>query len=549
MDGPSGLTRRAALAGAAGIGAAALVEPVAGLAQTLGGRGPVFSRAVGAVSGTSKPIEAPGAFSLVGVEWSRPSGARIELRALGVDGSWSPWAIASVLGHDPDTPRQHPRLFGEPIWMGPSVAVQLRTSKPASGVTLHFVAGPAPGLAAAAAAVALASPVLEAGPGQPPIIARSAWAGSHAPPAVTPSYGTVRLAFVHHTETPNGYSSGQVASILTSIYDYHRFARGYNDIAYNFMIDAFGRVWEARAGGIDLPVLGAHAGGYNAVSTGVAVIGSFMDVVPSAAAIATLERFLAWKLSLHGLPTRGRATVVVNPSDAFYTPFAPGAHVSLPRIAGHRDGDLTDCPGNAFYARLPAVRARAGALATSKARITLRAPSSSVLAESAVSLSGRLTSFSGQAIGGAPIELQQIRSGGRESTLETVMTGANGFWSASPALTAKALVRALHRPPPATVSELAFVGIARRVTLTVQSAVPLRVAGTVAPGKRTVTVDVYRLQGAHRQLFASKRAGVRAGQFAATLTIRRAGRYAVIARTSADVSNAAGASPAVQVTV
>ncbi len=549
MNRSSGLTRRAALAGAAGVGAAALLEPVAGLAQTLGGSGPVFSRAIGSVSGTSQPIQAPRSFSLVGMEWSRPSGARIELRALGVDGRWSPWAIASVLGHDPDTVRERSRLFGEPIWMGPSVAVQLRASKPASGVTLHYVAGPAPGLAAAAAALPLASPVLEAGAGQPPIIARSAWAGGHAPPAVTPSYGTVRLAFVHHTETPNGYNSAQVPSILTSIYDYHRFARDYNDIAYNFMIDAFGRIWEARAGGIDLPVLGAHAGGYNAVSTGVAVIGSFMNVVPAAAAIATLERFLAWKLSLHGLPTSGRATVVVNRSDAFYTPFAPGAHVSLPRIAGHRDGDLTDCPGDAFYARLPAVRARADALATSKARVTLRAPSSALLAGSAVSLSGRLTSFSRQAIGGAPIELQQIGSGGRESTLETVTTGADGFWSASLALTANALLRALHRPQPATVSELAFVGVAPRVTLTVQSAAPLRVAGTVAPGRRTVTVDVYRLQGAHRQLFASKRAGVRAGQFTATLTIRRAGRYAVIARTSADAGNAAGASPAVQITV
>jgi hypothetical protein len=119
----------------------------------------------------------------------------------------------------------------------------------------------------------------------------------------------------------------------------------------------------ARAGGIDEAVIGAQAGGYNLESTGVAVLGTFSDVVAPPAAIAALERLLAWKLLLHGLPTLGNVTVEVDPAAAFYTPFRPGAQVSLPRIAGHRDGDLTDCPGNAFYARLPAIRRRAAALA------------------------------------------------------------------------------------------------------------------------------------------------------------------------------------------
>ena len=83
-----------------------------------------------------------------------------------------------------------------------------------------------------------------------------------------------------------------------------------------------------------------------------------MSVVPPPAAIALAQQLLAWKLALHGIPALGKVTVVVDPADAFYTPFAPGAHVRLPRVAGHRDGDLTDCPGNAFYDRLPAIRPR-----------------------------------------------------------------------------------------------------------------------------------------------------------------------------------------------
>ena len=71
------------------------------------------------------------------------------------------------------------------------------------------------------------------------------------------------MAFVHHTENPNGYSPGEVPAMLRAIYAFHRYVNGWNDIGYNFVIDAFGRIFEARAGGIDEPVVGAHAGGYN----------------------------------------------------------------------------------------------------------------------------------------------------------------------------------------------------------------------------------------------------------------------------------------------
>ena len=74
------------------------------------------------------------------------------------------------------------------------------------------------------------------------------------------------------------------------------------------------------------------------------------------------------------MPTHGHVTVVVDPADYFYTPFRPGQHVSLPRVAGHRDGCTTDCPGNALYGRLPALRPRINALAGAPARITLSVP-------------------------------------------------------------------------------------------------------------------------------------------------------------------------------
>ncbi len=315
----------------------------------------------------------------------------------------------------------------------------------------------------ASAALQTATPVLDAGAGQPPIVARRVWARGISPPRVAPEYGDVRMAFVHHTENPNGYSAGEVPAMLRAIYAFHRYVNGWNDIGYNFVIDLYGRVFEARAGGIDEPVVGAHAGGYNLVSTGVAVLGSFMSAPISQAARVTLERLLAWKLSLHGLPSRGMVTVKVNPAGAIYSRFPANAHVSLPRIAGHRDGDTTDCPGHALYGELPRIRRAVAHLAPAPVRATLalgtaEAPPNPTLgapgAEAASStpepagaqppstqatapipvLTGALTFLDGTPIPAATILLQArtVTKQGElvsERTIAEAQTDARGQWS------------------------------------------------------------------------------------------------------------------------
>ena len=557
------LTRRAVLRGAAVAGALSLARPGVGLAG--GVRASVFSRWVGTVFGSSQVIAAPRRFALVGVEWSGPATARISLRTRARGGgSWGPWAVASVLGHGPDrvVGEAGSGLFGEPVWTGPASDVQLRASSRVEGVRLHFVAaggaGSGGGVAAhVAGAFPLAQPVLDAGPGQPAIIARSAWARGHAPPSNGPFYGAVKLAFVHHSETPNGYGAGEVPSILMSIYTYHRYVRGFFDIGYNFAVDAFGRIWEARAGGIDLPVMGAHAGGYNTESTGMVVLGSFMNVVPPPAAIGALEHLLAWKLSLHGVPVLGRVTVEVNPSDAFYTSFAPGAHVSLPRVAGHRDGDQTSCPGNAFYARLPSIRPRVAGLVGSPARLAISASPASVSSVpvapgAAVVLSGRLADLAtGSPLAGEPIELQQIMRG-FEVTIEVLATGVDGTWSTTFTATVNTLVRALHRPAPAAVSNVVPSVVAPVLTLALAPGFtppPVEVNGTVSPVDGNVVVDLYQVVGGRRHLVASKRVPAGSGQFSARFRPGRPGRYVVIARTAASAHYAAGASPPVALTI
>jgi hypothetical protein len=274
------------------------------------------------------------------------------------------------------------------------------------------------------------------------------------------------MAFVHHTENPNGYLPGEVPAMLRAIFVFHRYVRGWNDIGYNFVIDAFGRTFEARAGGIDEPVVGAQAGGYNLVSTGVAVLGSFMSRPISSAAERALQGLLAWKLALHGVPAEGRVTVRVNPAGAVYSRFPANARVSLPRIAGHRDGDTTDCPGDALYGELPGIRTSVRRLAPSpvKATFARRAPSASEQAPAVAQpvapageqapavaqpvapageqapagasegLAGALTFLDGTPIAGASILIQarSVERRGelvREQTLAQALTDGEGRWS------------------------------------------------------------------------------------------------------------------------
>ncbi len=491
------MTRRTLLAAGAGALAGSVMRPQGALATLAGPPQPRMSdRDLGSLPpGTPVTVRLASRADLVGLQWHGPAQAGLQLRVLDAAGRWGRWVSAGAHGHGPEGRATGSTTVGDPIWTGGVRELQVRAERSLSGVRLHLVdvsagAGArrlARGWFGSSAALALAAPRWAAGPGQPPVIARRVWAQGTSRPRVTPEYGAVRVAFVHHTENPNGYLPGEVPAMLRAIYAFHRYIHGWNDIGYNFVVDLYGRIFEARAGGIDEPVVGAHAGGYNLVSSGVAVLGSFTSVPISAPARTALEALLAWKLSLHGVPSLGRVTVKVNPAGASYSRFPANARVSLPRIAGHRDGDSTDCPGSVLYGELPSIRARVHALVPVPARLTLALapptptpvppvppgqPAPPVTAPApGQGLQGVLSSLAGQPIAGAKVLVQSRTVGARgeavsEQTIAEAVTDSQGAWMSPGAFSAArrggTSLRAVYAGAPgssATISESLHVTV------------------------------------------------------------------------------------------
>ncbi|MFR0352976.1 peptidoglycan recognition protein family protein [Streptomyces sediminimaris] len=165
----------------------------------------------------------------------------------------------------------------------------------------------------------------------------------------------VKVAFVHHTSSGNGYRCSQAASVIRGIYRYHVTSMGWRDLGYNFLVDKCGNIYEGRAGGVAKAVLGAHTLGFNTDSMGVAVIGSFGSHRPPAAALRAVSRLTAWKLGLYGANPRGRTYLKSGGGNLY----RKGKKVRLHVISGHRDGYATACPGTQLYRRLGTARTTA----------------------------------------------------------------------------------------------------------------------------------------------------------------------------------------------
>jgi hypothetical protein len=539
--GGTAITRRRALAIGAAAGLGTLLGPlrcVPALARRPAeprGFGLTVTPADFAGSRTSRVLRAPRRFDLLGLRGA----GHVEVRVRTRGGAWSDWVPLAVHGdHAPDTGTGE--RASDPVWTGGSDELQLRAARaPRRSLRVHLVAVPAAARRRAARRSAGARAAQAGGvqPGSPPpIVPRSAWGADALPPRSSPSYGTVQAAFVHHTVTANEYGPQDSAAIVLGIHTFHRDTNGWNDIGYNFLVDRYGQVFEGRAGGVDQPVVGAQAQGYNAQSTGVAVIGTHSAAPITEQAMAALAQLLGWKLSLHGVPAEG--TVVVPSGGGSSNRFPAGTPVTLNRISGHRDGDSTSCPGDALYAQLPVLRPRAAALAgpvvAPAGLVTLAVAAPNVPYGQAAAFAGIVTRPGGVAAGGEPVAVQKRTSRGTWVTVARAAAAPDGTWATKVPWRRSGEVRARAAGTSSKVASVAVVPLVKLRTprsRRVPAGGLLRLSGRVRPALPVRVLVEFRGGDGRWRRVRLVRARVSGTNFGTTIRMRRPGLYRLTPRT------------------
>jgi N-acetylmuramoyl-L-alanine amidase/FlgD Ig-like domain len=306
----------------------------------------------------------PVTFTMAGVVWRQEGDEEVQAQV-----SWGTESATEGAARvdadplhapDPSSPEWTGLVGTDPVWTGGARCLRFRLRLPAggdySGLRVAYIntSGTADGGEPTADATWGLSPASARAP-KPRIISRRGWGANERLRNCRPEYADqLRMAYVHHTVNGNTYSRAEADDIIRGIYAYHTNSLGYCDIAYNFLIDRYGRVYEGRFGGITRPVIGAHAMGFNTRSAGVAAVGDFGSHRPSRALVNAYRRLLAWRLDIAHIPPRGKTTMVS--AGGSNQRFDKGQRVRLSVISGHRDTGYTACPGDRLYGLLAAIR-------------------------------------------------------------------------------------------------------------------------------------------------------------------------------------------------
>jgi len=294
-----------------------------------GAEGPVLHR--------SAPIAAPRRFDLVGIAGTT---AAFEFRSRKTGGEWSRWVETDN---------------GDPVYTGGSDEIQIRSrNRPIRG-ELHYVRLKSGGIAPKGGGI---GSVARASARKPDFVTRREWGANQrkggCKPRVKPAMGRVKAGVIHHTVNSNTYSEAEAPGIVLGICRFHRNGNGWNDIGYNALVDRFGNVYQGRAGGMARPVIGAHAEGINAQTTGVAAIGDFTRKKPSKQLRRGIVKFLAWRLAVAEVPARGSTSLRSDGGSSQKTP--KGQRVRVKTIFNHGTTNYTSCAGAALNRLIPKIR-------------------------------------------------------------------------------------------------------------------------------------------------------------------------------------------------
>ena len=322
----------------------------------------------------SPVVDAPIAFTMIGFRGP----IDVELQARVAGDTWSDWFSLAYLDEDdgPDVGSHEDRAteklpdgygYTAPAWVGEADRVQVRVvGGSVADVTASIIDGDGVSRSLFQRAADLFRPSLAPEPAEAStplnVISRREWGADESKRNGSPRYAdNVTYGVVHHTAhttvNPNGYTRTQAPAIMRSMYAYHTDTLGWADIGYNLVVDRFGNIYEGRFGGLGRGVIGAHAGGFNTGSFGVAVMGSFQTEVPSKAAWDAVVDVLAWKSHVHDITPNSSVTVTSGGSSQY----PRGTKVTLNTIAAHRETGYTACPGAAFYAQFGELRSAVAA--------------------------------------------------------------------------------------------------------------------------------------------------------------------------------------------
>ncbi|MFI1464481.1 N-acetylmuramoyl-L-alanine amidase [Nocardia carnea] len=328
---------------------------------------PEFMNAVGA---QVKELTREEPFSMVALTAPDLANTTVMVRAEQPDGAWGQWYEASPIDGADGVADGAP-AGTDPIYVGNTTAVQVlvtRTPQQAPGGPLSptpAAAGaqePPPDLTAVlidpgrGAVDDNLQDIAAALPGGGPrVITRNQWGADESIRCQEPTYDDgLGGITVHHTAGRNDYSKGESAGIVRAIYAYHSKTLGWCDMGYNALVDKYGQIFEGRYGGLNEPVQGAHSGGFNENTSGVAIMGDYQTEQPTDAAIEATGKFIGWRAKIAGLDPKGQTTMYSEGTE--FTPYARGEEVKLPVVFAHRDVGNTSCPGDAAYGQMDRIR-------------------------------------------------------------------------------------------------------------------------------------------------------------------------------------------------
>lgn len=168
------------------------------------------------------------------------------------------------------------------------------------------------------------------------IIPRTSWAKGAPIGSRMDPMKPVRRITIHHTAIPSLTIRNRTdaAQMIESVRKGHitRSGEPFGDIGYHYVVDPLGNVWEGRS----LKWQGAHVAKQNENNLGIVCLGNFESERPTAAQVASLNRFVVAQMRRF--------------------------NVALTQVRTHREMAATACPGRNLQPVINIARAKGGAM-------------------------------------------------------------------------------------------------------------------------------------------------------------------------------------------